>query len=207
VRFAKSSLSLRDPYLAGGLRALSVHLGFPCSRGRCDYPPGPKYLHLSSSGCGGSDRAARCVSVQPVARRCAPVLVPRAVFAWTIGSKHFPPLRWWACRSDWSMLVTMRAHSASPSAIPECSGAIATTPPAAPPALPLLYSDVVWRQSMAITTVVGNLDGGTLAAAVSAREPNDLRSISRNHAPATINPWFARSHAPAPRSSSATCFR
>jgi len=39
---------------------------------------------------------------------------------------------------------------------------------------------------MAVTTVLGNLDAGNLAAAVSARERNNERVISRNRAPATI---------------------
>jgi hypothetical protein len=104
----------------------------------------------------------------------------------TTGSKPFHPLRWSAYRPDWSMLVNMRAHSPRPPPIPECSSAVATTLPTPPPAFTLVYSNVVRRQSMAVTTVVGNLDGGTLAAAISARERNHSRAISRNHAPAAI---------------------
>ncbi len=103
----------------------------------------------------------------------------------TVGSKRFHPLEECACRSNCSMLLAMRANSPRPPPIPECSGAAAATLSAPPPALALLHSDVVWRQSMAVTTVVGNLAGGTLAAAVSARERNDERAISRNRAPAT----------------------
>jgi hypothetical protein len=39
---------------------------------------------------------------------------------------------------------------------------------------------------MAVTTLIGNFLGGNLAAAVSARERNDSRTISRDQAPATI---------------------
>src|SRR6266853_1628246 len=84
------------------------------------------------------------------------------------------------------MLLTMRAHSACPLPIPKCRSALFTTLPAPPSALPLVYSDVSNCQSMAVTTVVGNQDAGNLAAAVSARERNDERAISRNRAPATI---------------------
>jgi len=104
----------------------------------------------------------------------------------TIGSRRFHPLRKAACRSDGSMLVTMRAHSAGPLPIPKCRSAVVTTLPAPPSALPLVYSDISNCQPMAVTTVVGNLDAGNLAAAVSARERNDERAISRNRAPATI---------------------
>ena len=80
----------------------------------------------------------------------------------------------------------MRAHSACPLPIPKCRSAVVTTLPAPPSALPLVYSDISNCQPMAVTTVVGNLDTGNLAAAVSARERNDERAISRNRAPATI---------------------
>ena len=83
------------------------------------------------------------------------------------------------------MLLTMRAHSACPLPIPKWRSAVVTTLPAPPSALPLVYSDISNCQSMAVTTVVGNLDAGNLAAAVSARERNDERAISRNPAPAT----------------------
>jgi len=80
----------------------------------------------------------------------------------------------------------MRAPSACPLPIPKFRSAVITTVPAPPSALPLVYSDISNCQPMAVTTVVGNLDAGTLAAAVSARERNDERAISRNRAPATI---------------------
>jgi len=83
------------------------------------------------------------------------------------------------------MLVAMRAHSTRPLSIPKCSSAVAATLLAPPAALSLVYTDVVWRQSMAISTAVGNLDGGALAAAVTARQRNHSRAISRNQAPAT----------------------
>src|SRR5256885_12332910 len=83
------------------------------------------------------------------------------------------------------LLATMRANSARPSPIPECSGACAGTLPTAPPALTLVYPDIVRCERVAVAAVVWNLDGGNLAAAVSARERNDERVISRNRAPAT----------------------
>src|SRR5437879_1742919 len=104
----------------------------------------------------------------------------------TIGSRRFHPLRKAACRSDGSLLLTMRAHSTCPLPIPKCRSAVVTTLPAPPSALPLVYSDISNCQPMAVTTVVGNLDASNLAAAVSARERNDERAISRNPAPATI---------------------
>src|SRR5436190_12957840 len=69
--------------------------------------------------------------------------------------------------------------------MPKCSGAVATTLSAAPAPLVLLYTKVVWCERVPVTTVVWNLEGGNLAAAVSARERNDDRAISRNRAPAT----------------------
>jgi hypothetical protein len=81
----------------------------------------------------------------------------------------------------------MRAHSACPLPIPKCRGAVVTTLPAPPSALPLVYSDISNCQPMPVTTVVGNLDAGNLAAAVRAREWNDRRAISRNRAPATTS--------------------
>jgi len=83
------------------------------------------------------------------------------------------------------MLATMRANSARPSPIPECSSACAGTLPTAPPALTLVYPDIVRCERVAVAAVVWNLDGGNLAATVIARERNDSRAISRNHAPAT----------------------
>jgi len=84
------------------------------------------------------------------------------------------------------MLATMRANSARPSPIPECSSACAGTLPTAPPALTLVYPDIVRCERVAVAAVVWNLDAGNLAATVIARERNDSRAISRNHAPATI---------------------
>src|SRR6266480_5778321 len=83
------------------------------------------------------------------------------------------------------MLATMRANSVRPSPIPECSSACAGTLPTAPPALTLVYPDIVRCERVAVAAVVWNLDGGNLAAAVNARERNDERVISRNRAPAT----------------------
>src|SRR5207253_9437140 len=126
--------------------------------------------------------AFRCRPLQGVALLCWRLeRSPRG----TVGSRRFHPLRKSAYRTEWGTLVTMRAPSARPLPLPKYSSAVATTLPTAPPALALLYSDVVWRQSMPVTTVVGNLDGGILAASVSARERNDSRAISLNQAPAT----------------------
>src|SRR5437762_1523185 len=97
----------------------------------------------------------------------------------TIGSRRFHPLRKATYRSDGSMLLTMRAPSACPLPIPKCRSAVVTTPSAAPAAFTMVYSDVSNCQPMAVTTVIGNLDAGTLAAAVSARERNDEPAISR----------------------------
>ena len=83
------------------------------------------------------------------------------------------------------MLVAMRAHSARPLPIPKCSSAVAATLPAPPAALSPVYTDVVRRESMAVTTLIGNFVGANLAAAVSARERNDSRAISRDQAAAT----------------------
>jgi hypothetical protein len=116
----------------------------------------------------------------------------------TTGSRRFHRLRKAAYRSDGSMLLTMRAHSAGPLPIPECRSAVVTTLPALPSALPLVYSDISNCQPMAVTTVVGNLDAGDLAA-VSARERNDERAISRNRAPATILIGLFRTHRIIPR--------
>jgi hypothetical protein len=103
----------------------------------------------------------------------------------TIGSRRFHPLRKAAYPSDGSMLLTMRMHSACPLPIPKCRSAMVTTLPAPPSALPLVYSEISNCQPMAVTAVVGNLAADALAAAVSARERNDERAISRNRAPAT----------------------
>ena len=79
----------------------------------------------------------------------------------------------------------MRVHSARPLPIPKRSSAVAATMPAPPAALSPVYADVVRCEPMAVTTLIGNFVGGSLAAAVSARERNDSRAISRHQAPAT----------------------
>jgi len=125
--------------------------------------------------------------------RCGPLQVV-APLSWrleqpsheTSESRPLHPLRKAAYRAGGSMLLTMRAHSARPLPIPECRSAVVTTLPAPPSALALVYSDIANCQPMAVTTVLGNLDAGNLAAAVSTRERNDERVISRNRAPATI---------------------
>jgi hypothetical protein len=83
------------------------------------------------------------------------------------------------------MLVAMRVHSARPLSIPRCGSAVAATLPAPPAALSPVYRDVVRRESMAVTTLIGNFVGGNLAAAFSAREWNDSRAISWGQPPAT----------------------
>ncbi len=103
--------------------------------------------------------------------RCGPLQVV-APLSWrleqasheTSESRPLHPLRKAAYRAGGSMLLTMRAHSACPLPIPNIANC----------------------QPMAVTTVLGNLDAGNLAAAVSARERNNERVISRNRAPATI---------------------
>jgi hypothetical protein len=132
-----------------------------------------------------ASRHRRCVSVQTVASRCVTSQCPERTSRGTIGSKRFRPLRKPAYRIGWGMLVGMRAHSARPLPIPKCSSAVAATLPTPPAALSPVYTDVVRRESMAVTTLIGNFVGGNLAAAVSARERDDDRAISRNHAPAT----------------------
>jgi len=81
---------------------------------------------------------------------------------------------------------------------PKCSRALASTLPAAPASFAQVYPQVVRRERVPVTTVVWNLGGGYLAAAVSARELNHGRAISRKHAPATTlfaEPPAARSRA------------
>src|SRR4030088_3247831 len=118
------------------------------------------------SGCGRSDHLRHALRCRPL-----PGVAPsygrlgqssRA----TIGSRRFHPLRKAAYRSDGSMLLTMRAYSACPLPIPKCRRAVVTTLPAPPSALPLVYSDISNCQPMAVTTVVGSLDAGNLAASV-----------------------------------------
>jgi hypothetical protein len=79
----------------------------------------------------------------------------------------------------------MLVHLARPWPIPKCSSAVAATLPAPPAALSPVNTDDVRRESMAVTTLIGNSVGANLAAAVTARERNDSRAISRDHAPAT----------------------
>jgi hypothetical protein len=73
--------------------------------------------------------------------------------------------------------VAMRAHSARP--LP-----VAATLPAPPAAPSPVYTDIVRRESMTVTTLIGNFVGGNLVATISARERNDSRAISRDQAPA-----------------------
>jgi hypothetical protein len=154
----------------------------------------PSRIHRSSLLVGALAAAAvtkvamlhdtfRCRPLQGVALLCWLLKwSPRG----TVGSRRFHPSRKSGYRTDCSTLVTMGAHSTRPLPSPKFSSAVATAPPAPPPVLPLLYSDVVWCQTMAVTTAVGNLNGSTLAATIAARERNHSRAISRNHAPATI---------------------
>jgi hypothetical protein len=135
------------------------------------------------SGCGCSDTlrdAFRCIPSHVVVPW---VLVVPSVVAWDNRVEAISPVAKIGIPVRLEHAQTMRAHSATPSSIPECSRARAAAPPAPPAPLPLLYSDVAWRQSMAVTTVLWNLDGDTLAAAISARERNYDRTISRNHGP------------------------
>src|SRR3982075_3444290 len=86
-----------------------------------------------------------------------------------------------------------------------CSRALASTLPAAPASFAQVYPQVVRRERVPVTTVVWNLGGGYLAAAVSARELNHGRAISRKHAPATTlfaEPPAARANCVARRSAS-----
>jgi hypothetical protein len=46
------------------------------------------------------------------------------------------------------------------------SGSLAATLPTAPAPFALIYSDIVWRERVAVTAVVRNLDGGNLAASL-----------------------------------------
>ena len=69
--------------------------------------------------------------------------------------------------------------------IPECSSALATTLSAAPAAFALVYPDVVRYKRVPVATAVWNLNGGILAATISARKRNHSRAINRKHAPAT----------------------
>jgi hypothetical protein len=84
------------------------------------------------------------------------------------------------------MLVAMRVHSARTLPIPKCSSAVAATLPAPPAPLSPVYTDVVRRESMAVTNLIGNFVGGNLAAAIGALERNDSRAISRDQAPAIM---------------------
>jgi len=153
-------------------------------------PPGSIKVHFWSVALAAA--AVTKVAMVRDAFRCRP-LQGVALLCWllkwpprgTVGSRRFHPSRKSGYRTDCSTLVTMGAHSTRPLPSPKFSSAAASAPPAPPPVLPLLYSDVVWCQTMAVTTVVGNLNGSTLAATIAARERNHSRAISRNHAPAT----------------------
>jgi hypothetical protein len=79
----------------------------------------------------------------------------------------------------------MRAHSARPLPIPKRSSAVAATLATPPAPLSPVYTEVVRRESMAVTALIGNFRGCNRAAAVSARERNDSRAINQDEAPAT----------------------
>src|SRR5437016_9296564 len=161
----------------------------PC-RAKCARSPAPPARLLRHSRppaapwawCSRRARAFGCRALQGVA---PPYGRLGQSSRGTIGSRRFHPLRKAAYRSDGSMLLTMRAHSACPLPIPKCRSAVVTTPSAAPAAFTMVYSDVIGCERVSVTTVVGNLDGGILAAAVRAREWNDGGAISRNRARAT----------------------
>jgi len=89
-------------------------------------------------------------------------------------------------RLDHALSRDLRSSGHAFAPIPECSSALTATTSAAPAAFTMVYSDVIGCESVSVTTVAGNLDAGTLAAAVSARERNDEHAINRDRAPATI---------------------
>jgi hypothetical protein len=87
---------------------------------------------------------------------------------------------------DGTPILGMKGNSDHPWVpIPECRGALATTLSAAPAAVVLVYPDIVWTERVPVAIAVWNLNGGTLAAAISARERNHSRAISRKRARAT----------------------
>src|SRR5882724_5448441 len=131
----------------------------------------------------------RGISLQTVAGRCGPgpsslrASKSRDMRAAVTSSIPKVGVR---IRLDHALSRDLRSSGHAFAPIPECSSALTATTSAPPSALPLIYSDISNCQSMAVTTVAGNLDAGNLAAAVSARDRNDERAISRNRAPATI---------------------
>ena len=81
----------------------------------------------------------------------------------------------------------MKGNSDHPSvATPEFSSALATTLSAAPAAFALVYRDIVRGERVPVTTAIRNLNDDILAAAISARERDHGRAITRKHALATI---------------------
>ena len=70
--------------------------------------------------------------------------------------------------------------------IPKCTSAVAATLPAPPAALSPVYTDVVRRESMAFTTLIGNFVEGNLSAAVSAENGTIVVLLVEDQAPATI---------------------
>ena len=73
-------------------------------------------------------------------------------------------------RLDHALSRDLRSSGHAFAPIPECSSALTATTSAATAAFTMVYSDVIGCESVSVTTVAGNLDAGTLAAAVSARE-------------------------------------
>lgn len=129
----------------------------------------------------------RCVASQRVASRCTVGSSIWRSSRATCESPRFHPLHKYASPSDWVILLRMKGNSDHPLVpIPECCSALATTLSAAPAAFALVYPDVVWYERVPVATAVWNLNGGILAAAISARERNHSRAISRKRAPATI---------------------
>ena len=87
------------------------------------------------------------------------------------------------CRS--AGRVAMRARSARPLPNPKCGSAVAATLATPPAPLSPVYTDVVRRESMAVTVLIGNFVAGYRATAVRARERNGSRAFNRDQAPAT----------------------
>jgi hypothetical protein len=146
---------------------------------------------LSSSA---PNDTTQCVSSQRVASRCTA--------GWSIWrsscapceSQRFQPFHQYTFPSDWVILLAMKGDSDHPLVpIPECCTPLATTPSAAPAAFALVYPDIVWYERVPVATAVWNLNGGILAAAISTRQRNHSRAISRKHAPATIISAFGNS--------------
>jgi len=90
-------------------------------------------------------------------------------------------------QTDWVIVLAMKGNSDHPSvATPEFSSALATTLSAAPAAFALVYRDIVRGERVPVTTAIWNLNDDILAAAISARERDHGRAITRKHAPDTI---------------------